>query len=239
MSESAQIWAALASVQRELQSQVHTRHVSVGKYSYTYTELSALTDYLLPRLAAAGIAVTYTTDPLGAALRVACRLTASDGSSVESATVIEPDSHGAQDVGKVITYGRRYTLQMATGIATEEDDDNAQTGATHQPVRQMAATSSQGGSQKAQTSQASQAAKPTQTDEDPNAASDKQKKMIWALVSKHIDGGDKVAIKEQVDAIAMMVSGVRASQLDRRQATGVIDWLQQSTAQDILDVVPF
>jgi hypothetical protein len=233
MSDTQAIWAALAAVQRELRTQPHTREVRVqskggGAYGYTYTELSALSDYLLPLLGAAGIATTYTTrvTPSGDALEIACRLTAGDGSHVESATVIQPAAWGAQDVGKVITYGRRYCLQMATGIATEPDDDNAPDGATHSP--------------KAAAKPAAPARpNPAEDAGQHDAISDAQRRMIFSRV-REILGGEATDddVRSQCTAVAKAMHNHSVSELTKRQASAVIDWLKDATPAMLADDIP-
>lgn len=226
-----QIWAALAAVQSQIKTQPHTREVSVGKYAYTYTELSALCDYLMPILSAAGIATTYTSEPVGAAsLRISCRLTAADGSHVEAATVIDPGNPDAQSVGKVLTYGRRYCLQMVTGIATESDTDCdtesdtdcAPSDATHKPTQSA-------GRLVPPPSQATQA----QTAEYPNAMSEKQRGALWAIISKKApQDATPDEKKALLEVGARRACGVELKAIDKRSASMLIEWLDNATPAD-------
>jgi hypothetical protein len=231
-----EIWGALATVQAKLRTQPHTREVNVGKYGYTYTELSALCDYLMPLLGEAGIATTYTSSPCGeSSMTISCRLTAWDGSHVEAATVMQPDAFDPQSVGKALTYGRRYCLQMVTGIATESDTDCAPVGAEHKPTPRAS---------QAQTAATSTRQEPTPSTtsevEDPNAASDKQKKMIWAVISKTLGNANRDETKAIVDAASVKIAGVRASQLTKKGASALIEWAQTATLADLaFDEIPF
>jgi len=225
MTENQQaIWAALAAVQTTLKTQAHTRKVEAGKYGYTYTELSALADYLLPILGAAVIATTYTSRLTGTdALEIECRLTASDGSHVEASTFIQPGSWSAQDVGKVETYGRRYTLQMVTGIATEADDDCAPAGAKHEAVKP-------------------QAAKPPQERAavEGTGITEPQRRMIFAKVKALLpaDASDD-EIRAVCTKTATGMFGVTVSGLSKKDASAVIDWLATATFETLTSELPF
>lgn len=229
------IWAALAAVQRELRTQPHTREVSVGKYSYTYTELSALSDYLLPILGGAGISVTYTSEPCGeASLRISCRLTHSDGSHVVASTVIAPDGPDAQSVGKVLTYGRRYCLQMATGIATESDNDCAPSEAQHRPSASKAR-------------QPASDPKPSAARADngaPEMLSDAQRRKIFMRTRELLSEGGATPTDDEVRAQCTataqgMYEGRTVSQLSKRQASGLIEWLETANKAALTDDLPF
>jgi hypothetical protein len=236
-----EIHAALALVQRDLRTQPHTRTVSVGKYSYTYTELSALSDYLLPLLAAAGISTTYTSEPHGeAALRITCRLTHGDGSSVESSTVIVPESGSAQDVGKVLTYGRRYCLQMATGIATESDDDAAPSGATVGPSRAKPPAP-------AQTKVASSPQPPEKNNDSGGAdapITEAQRRKIFVRVREILTADGRPAptddeVRGHCTTAAQGMYNSTVGGLTKRQASGMIEWLETATAAMLTDDLPF
>jgi len=234
MSETQAIWAALAAVQTELKTQAHTRRVDVGKYGYTYTELSALCDYLLPVLGAAGIATTYTTRLAAeSSLEIECRLTAGDGSHVEASVFIAPEAWDAQSVGKACTYGRRYSLQFATGIATEADDDCAPKDAKHAPKTAAApkpaapkpATAAAGQSEREQL--------------EGTGISDAQRRAIFGRV-KEIFGGAAPddEVRANCTAVAMRLHGKSVSQLTKTQASGVIDWLKDATVAKLNDDIP-
>jgi len=231
MSENQQaIWAALAAVQMHLKTQAHTRRVDVGKYGYTYTELSALCDYLLPVLGAAGIATTYTTRLAPPdALEIECRLTAGDGSSVAASTFITPASWTAQDVGKSMTYGRRYTLQMVTGIATEADDDCAPDSAKHAPKEAPKA--------------ATPPATPPSRERDQlegTGITEAQRRKVFARVKEIMpadatdDDVRAACTKTAQDMFQLTVSG-----LNKKQASTVIEWLETATFEMLTDKVPF
>lgn len=231
MSETQAVWAALAAVQKELKTQAHTRRVDVGKYGYTYTELSALCDYLLPVLGAAGIATTYTSRLAPPdALEIECRLTAGDGSSVAASTFITPASWTAQDVGKTMTYGRRYTLQMVTGIATEADDDCAPEDAKHAP---RTAAKPAAAAVKTATGQSER------EQLEGTGITEAQRRAIFARV-KEIFGGAAPddEVRANCTATAMRLYNKSVSQLSKTQASGVIDWLKDATVAKLNDDIP-
>jgi hypothetical protein len=257
MTENTQaIWAALAGVQRELRTQPHTRSVNVGKYGYTYTELSALCDYLLPLLGAAGIATTYTSRLAGeTALEIECRLTACDGSSVASSVFMSPEAWDPQSIGKSVTYGRRYTLQMATGIATEEDTDCAEAKgkATHAaktapapaPAYTIAPAREPERLVPPPSVPVAVGPRPQQTEGAAaavaaNAITAPQRGKIFARVKELLPAD---ATDDEVRALctktAMDMFHVTVSGLTKKRASAVIEWLDKADVESLTDKIPF
>lgn len=126
MTES--LTSALAAVQAELPSVGKDKKATVksdkGSYAYTYADLAAVSAAILPRLSKHGLAwVTLPTVNEGKfVLRYELRHTS--GESVSGSYPL-PASGRPQEMGSAITYARRYTLCAATGVAPEDDDDNA------------------------------------------------------------------------------------------------------------------
>jgi hypothetical protein len=127
MTES--LTSALAAVQADLpavgKDQKATVRSDKGNYTFTYADLAAVSAAILPRLSKNGLAWTTlpTLDDSGKfVLRYELRHT-----SGESLTGIYPlpASGRPQEMGSAITYARRYALCAATGVAPEDDDDNA------------------------------------------------------------------------------------------------------------------
>lgn len=97
---------------------------SGGKYSYKYTDIAAIHDYLetisanyyqyIDRLEGDDYIMTVkTVDGKEQAPIRGCR--------VVQAT-LQDKSNPAQEQGSALTYARRYSLLMAFGLATEDDD---------------------------------------------------------------------------------------------------------------------
>ena len=99
-------------------------------YGYKYMELGALCDIARPALAANGIAVIQTHELIkGKNSSVVTHTTVIHESnqwhksSLELPIKVMPQLSGAQMIGVVCTYGRRYSLQALCLIASEDDTD--------------------------------------------------------------------------------------------------------------------
>lgn len=104
-----------------------------GSYSYTYAALPAVTEAVRPVLAKHGIAVVQgtapeplmTTEGLVGALDIETTLLHESGEWIRTSAIIPVSQATAQGAGSAITYGRRYGLLAAVGLATDDDDDGA------------------------------------------------------------------------------------------------------------------
>jgi hypothetical protein len=126
---------ALAESQVEFPAVVADKEVSAGKYSYKYAPLEDIIKALRPVLSKHGLLVTWETSVT----------TYGDGMMVNVATILwHPASGGSlradlghiaggtnvQDLGKVVSYLRRYGVVCVTGmVVASEDDDPASVGA--------------------------------------------------------------------------------------------------------------
>lgn len=97
-----------------------------GSYSYSYADLSDITEKAMPLLGKHGLSFTakptFVAD-LGFVLVYELR---HDSGDFDGGTYPLPNpSTPAQQMGSAITYARRYTLCSVTGIAPGGDDDDA------------------------------------------------------------------------------------------------------------------
>lgn len=122
---------ALAAVQADLptvgKDQKATVKSDKGSYTYKYADLAAVSAAILPLLSKNGLAWTTlpTFDEQGRfVLRYELRHVS--GESLVGSYPL-PTSGRPQEMGSAITYARRYALCAATGVAPEDDDDNAST----------------------------------------------------------------------------------------------------------------
>lgn len=99
-----------------------------GSYSYSYADLTLITDKALPLLAKHGLSFTAfpTMGEYGFVLKYSLRHV--DG-HVEDGFYPLPDASktSPQEIGSAITYARRYSLCAVTGIAPGGEDDDGQT----------------------------------------------------------------------------------------------------------------
>jgi hypothetical protein len=140
MSETKNLFAALAAVQAELpkidKSNVGDIPGKDGKrgYKYKYADLADVSQAILPLLAKHGLAFNSKPTMADGEFGLLYKLVHESGEMDEG---FYPFGRGGspQQVGSLITYARRYCLCAITGAAPDEDDDAS---AAEQPYRQSA-----------------------------------------------------------------------------------------------------
>lgn len=121
--------AALAAVQAELPVVGKDQKASIktdkGNFTYKYANLAAVSAAILPILSKHGLAwaALPTLDDAGRFV-LQYQLRHVSGESLAGSYPL-PTTTRPQEMGSAITYARRYALCAATGVAPEEDDDNA------------------------------------------------------------------------------------------------------------------
>lgn len=107
-----------------------------------YADLSAVTEACYPALQANGICVMQSAESLGAlGINIKTRLIHKSGQFIETDCAIPPAGQDPQKYGSAVTYGRRYGLQAAVGLAAIDDDGesamnrNKTTTTTTQPAK--------------------------------------------------------------------------------------------------------
>lgn len=94
-----------------------------------YADLHAVTQACYPALQANGICVMQSAESLGAdGINIRTRLIHSSGQFIETECAIPPAGQDPQKYGSAVTYGRRYGLQAAVGLAATDDDAEAAMG---------------------------------------------------------------------------------------------------------------
>lgn len=108
---------------------IKDKHVKFGNTEYSHATLGNVCDVIGNALSAVGISHSWETRQEGSLVSVSCVLTHVLGHSVKTTLSAAPDSSGSknsiQAVGSTVTYLQRYTLLAATGMATEDQDDDA------------------------------------------------------------------------------------------------------------------
>lgn len=98
--------------------------------SYKHAELSDVTAVVVPALGKHGLSHRWDVKQDGGQITVTCILTHRLGHSESVTLSAAPDGSGKknaiQQVASTVTYLERYTLLMATGMATTGMDDDAQ-----------------------------------------------------------------------------------------------------------------
>lgn len=139
MSPTPALNAALAKLQADLPKVAKSKTAEVptkagGKYSYTYADLAAVSDVIMPKLGECGLSFTARPTVVDSGrLVLAYELRHESGEEIGGFYPLN-GSGGPQQVGGEITYARRYALCSVTGVAPEDDDDAA--AAQSQPTTQ-------------------------------------------------------------------------------------------------------
>lgn len=129
MTDPETLTAALAAVQADLpvvgKDQKATVKSDKGSYTYKYANLASVSAAILPLLSRHGLAWTTkpTLDDSGKFV-LKYELMHISGDSIDGSYPL-PTTTRPQEMGSAITYARRYALCAVTGLAPEEDDDNA------------------------------------------------------------------------------------------------------------------
>jgi ERF superfamily len=99
-----------------------------GSTSYKYATLGAICEAAIAGLAAVGISHRWDLSQGDQKVTVTCVLTHTGGHSTQTTLSAGADASGKknpiQQVASAITYLQKYTLLGATGLATEDQDDD-------------------------------------------------------------------------------------------------------------------
>ena len=107
---------------------------NAGSYSYKYAGFPTIRDTVVPILAKHGLAHAQDVTTRDGKIAVTTRIYHKSGHVEHFGPLELPAGSNAQSAGSAITYARRYALQSALGLATEDDDDGAR--ASRQPEPQ-------------------------------------------------------------------------------------------------------
>jgi hypothetical protein len=124
---------ALAKAQGVMVNVVADQKASIptragGTYSYTYADLGSVLNAIRKPLSENGLCIMQGIHEGQNAILIMTELAHSSGQWVRSelAIPISPEAT-PQNIGSVITYGRRYGLSALIGIASEDDDAKSAT----------------------------------------------------------------------------------------------------------------
>lgn len=134
---------ALAALQAQLPrvAKEHTAKVETktgGNYKYAYADLTDVSAALLPVLSSLGLSFSARPTMIDGQFLLLYTLMHVEGNEMTGRYPLpDPNRLGPQDLGKAITYARRYALCAITGLAPGGDDDDAQASErAHQDARQ-------------------------------------------------------------------------------------------------------
>lgn len=104
-------------------------------FKSAYSSLASVIDAVRPALSANGLAFVQMLHTADGGVAVETVLIHESGEQLSCGTLFIPATkQDAQGFGSAITYGKRYGLQAALGIASEDDDGTAAVKAPPKPV---------------------------------------------------------------------------------------------------------
>lgn len=120
---------ALADLQTQLPHIAKNNKAEVptktgGKYTYQYADLAEITRQVLPLLGKLGLSFTSRPTLVSDRLALVYELRHISGESIDGVYPL-PDRGTPQEVGSAITYARRYCICAVTGLAPDNDDEDA------------------------------------------------------------------------------------------------------------------
>ena len=230
MSDLVAALAALADPRKD-------GRVSAGQRQYRYLELPDLLAEVRVKFGEHGWAVMQIPDVVDGHVTITNTWLHTSGETMVHPPFTLPCGRTPQEIGSAVTYARRYSLAALVGLAGSDDDDaqTAQRAARETPELRPVTR-----------------VKPKPSDPDPwqtpappprpnllaqpepgapstrTLASDKQIKMMWALLKR--SGMTEGEIRSWVQALLSLDSpDWHTNQLTSAQVSAVIDQLQRDT----------
>jgi hypothetical protein len=93
-------------------------------YEYSYADLAGVCAAAFPLLSKHGLSFFAKPAIIGNQFGLVCKLKHASGDEEEGFYPL-PQAGTQQQIGSAITYGRRYSMLMMTGLAPADDDDGA------------------------------------------------------------------------------------------------------------------
>lgn len=123
--EREDIHAAVVAALGELTEIVADETADTGTFRYRYATLAGIMRAVRPRLAAHGLVVSQRLAGDQGTIAVQTVLTHRSGSEHASGWLIVQAPQGAQQIGSLVSYLRRYQLVALLGLAIEDDDGSS------------------------------------------------------------------------------------------------------------------
>lgn len=122
--EAASLHSAMAAAFAEIEAA--TKSANNPHFKSKYADISAVIDAVKPALIRHGLFFTQHPQPSEDGVTVETLLHHASGESMSLGSLYLPaNKRDAQGFGSALTYARRYALQTAFGVPTEDDDGNA------------------------------------------------------------------------------------------------------------------
>lgn len=126
--------AAFSMLQGELPAAVRR---GTGHNNKKYARFEDIVDVLRPLLLKHGFSLSHRMNTQGNRIVVTGILGHASGHSEQTEMELQPDTSGGKTnvhaMASAVSYGKRYTALMLTGIATEGEDDDARKASAKEP----------------------------------------------------------------------------------------------------------
>lgn len=113
----------IAAALNEMQKIVLSASKDSKAHNYSYADLASCWAVVREPLTANGLSVTQWPQAEGRKVTVTTVLMHTSGQWMRSSLSLDAKDASCQAIGSAITYGRRYALGAACGIAPDDDDD--------------------------------------------------------------------------------------------------------------------
>jgi hypothetical protein len=121
---AASLHSAMAAAFSEIEAA--TKSANNPHFKSKYADISSVIDAIKPALIKHGLFFTQHPQPSADGVTVETMLHHASGESLSMGSLYLPaNKRDAQGFGSALTYARRYALQTAFGVPTEDDDGNA------------------------------------------------------------------------------------------------------------------
>lgn len=122
MSPRAELYKALAVAQGEIQAAEANQTADAGSYTYRYADLAACLEVIRKPLSENELCLIQIPSLIEGEVHLETILGHSSGQQISCTMSMRPDKGGAQAIGAVMTYLRRYSLSAMLGVAQYDDD---------------------------------------------------------------------------------------------------------------------
>ena len=127
------IFKALAAAQKNFEAAL--KGANNPHFRSKYAALDACMDAVRGPLNDQGVFVTQTIESVESGVLIETMFAHESGETYQGGKLFMPVAkHDAQGYGSAITYGRRYSLLTACGVAPEDDDGNQATAAKPEKI---------------------------------------------------------------------------------------------------------
>lgn len=131
-AEITEIATALSKAQAEIEPP--KKDAANPFFKSKYADLASITEAIRKPFAKHGLAILQEPKVANGKVIVATTILHSSGQYFRSELEMTPTKSDPQGIGSAITYGRRYAMQAAAGVAPEDDDGNAASGKVNNGV---------------------------------------------------------------------------------------------------------